>query len=122
MSSYKLTLKIDQINAATERAFTETAFILGREFTRVISEPRTWAGWDNSRDIVDTGQLRSSQQLVFTAPLEAIYSWPVEYAAYVHEGYTLRNGTRVEGRPWTVVAQQEFDTQQAFIRAYQQQG
>jgi len=122
MSSYKLTLKIDQINAATERAFTETAFILGREFTRVISEPRTWAGWDNSRDIVDTGQLRSSQQMAFTAPLEAIYSWPVEYAAYVHEGYTLRNGTRVEGRPWTAVAQQEFDTQQAFIRAYQQQG
>jgi hypothetical protein len=119
MSSYRLTLKIDEINAASERAFTDAAFLLGREFTRVITEPRNWQGFDGPRDIVDTGQLRSSQQLVFTKPLEAVYSWPVEYAAPIHEGYTLRNGKRVEGRPWTAIAAQEFDLEGTYLKLYQ---
>jgi hypothetical protein len=48
-----------------EQAFTETAYLLGREFTQAISEP-SWQWTDGSRDIVDTGQLRASQQLDFT--------------------------------------------------------
>lgn len=122
MSSYKLTLNIPQLNAATEQAFQETAFLLGREFTRVITEPRTWDGFDGPRDIVDMGQLRSSQQIVFTQPLEAVFSWNTEYAAYVHEGYILRNGREIQGRPWTQVAIEEFDTQAAFINAYRRNG
>ena len=118
MSNYKLTLRVDEINAAAEQAFQETAFQLGREFTRVISQPRIWSGFDGSRDIVDLGQLRSSQQIVFTQPLEAVFSWNTEYAAPVHEGYTLRNGKKVEGRPWTQVALQEFDVQSAYLDSY----
>ncbi len=118
MSSYKVTVKIDSIDAATEQSFKEAVFIVGREFTRVITEPRTWEGFEGTRDIVDKGQLRSSQQVVFTQPLEAIYSWPVEYAAYVHEGYTLRNGREIKGRPWTQVALEEFDAQAAFEQRY----
>lgn len=119
MSSYKLTLEIGPINAAAEQAFKETAFMLGREFTRVITQPRLWDGFDGARDIVDRGQLRSSQQLVFTGPMEAIYSWPVEHAVYAHEGYTLRNGREMKGRAWTEIATQEFDVQQAFTQRYQ---
>ena len=119
MSTYRLSLNIPEINSATERAFADTAFLLGREFTRVITEPRTWQGFEGSRDIVDLGQLRSSQQLVFTKPLEAVYSWPVEYAAPVHEGYTLRDGRRIEGRPWTQIALQEFDIEQTYLKLYQ---
>lgn len=119
MSSYELTLKIPEINAAAEQAFKDTAFLLGREFTRVITEPRTWDGFEGARDIVDRGQLRSSQQVVFTGPTEAVFSWNTEYAAPVHEGYTLRNGKEVKGRPWTQIAIQEFDVQQVFAQRYQ---
>jgi hypothetical protein len=113
-SSYKLTVRVPEINAATVQAFKETAFIVGREFTRVITEPRTWDGFEGSRDIVDTGQLRSSQLVVFNNDLEASFFWPTEYAVYVHEGYTLRNGKTVAGRPWTRVALRGFDADQVF--------
>ncbi|HEY9697007.1 MAG TPA: hypothetical protein V6D10_07075 [Trichocoleus sp.] len=119
MSNYKLSLKVDEINTAAERAFQETAFQLGREFTRVISEPRQWDGWKGSRDIVDLGQLRSSQQVVFTNPLEAVFSWNTEYASAVHEGYTLRNGKTIAGRPWTTIAAQDFDIQGFYLKAYE---
>lgn len=119
-SSYNLQLNINQLDRASELAFRDTAFLLGRKFTEVISEPRQWQGWSGARDIVDTGQLRASQQLVFTKPLEAVYSWSTEYAVYVHEGYTLRNGREVSGRPWTQTAIQEFDVQGTFERRYRQ--
>lgn len=119
MSSYTITLKIDEINGASEQAFRDVAFLLGREFTRVISEPRTWQGFEGSRDIVDLGQLRSSQQLIFTKPLEAVFSWPVEHASPVHDGYVLRSGKQVEGRPWTKVALQEFNVEQTYLGLYQ---
>jgi hypothetical protein len=118
VSSYKVTVKIDSVDAAAEQAFKETVFIVGREFTRVITEPRSWDGFEGQRDIVDKGQLRSSQQVVFTQPLEAIYSWPVEHAASVALGYTLRNGKEVKGRNWTEIALQEFDAQAAFEQRY----
>lgn len=119
MSSYQLSVKVAEIDEAAKQAFVETAFLVAREFTRVITEPRTWDGFEGARDIVDRGQLRSAQQLVFTGATEAICSWPVEHAAYVHEGYTLRNGKEIKGRPWTQIAVQEFDAQQAFAQRYQ---
>jgi hypothetical protein len=57
--------------------------------------------------------------MVFNNPFEAAYSWPTEYAAYVHEGYTLRNGERVAGTTLDSIAQQEFDIQEAYAAAYQ---
>lgn len=114
MSSYTLKLNVNQFNDDVEQAFKDTAFLLGREFTRVITQPRNWDGFEGPRDIVDRGQLRSSQQLIFTGPLEALYTWPVEYAEPVHDGYTLRDGRRIKGRPWTQVAISEFDVQKAF--------
>jgi hypothetical protein len=118
-STYHLQLNVPQLDAAAVAAFKETAFLLGREFSRVITEPRYWQATGDVRDIVDRGQLRSSQQLTFTQPLEAVYSWPVEHAIYQHEGYELRNGERVEGRPWTTIALQEFDVQETFRRLYE---
>ena len=113
-----LELKIDEVNAATIQAFRETAFITGREFTRVITQPRGWDGW-GVRDIVDTGQLRSSQQLRFPSPLAAEFSWPVEYATEIHEGVTYRSGGGKKGRPWTTVALKEMDVEEVFNERYQ---
>lgn len=119
MSSYTLTVNDVAINGAVETTFKEMVFLVGLEFTRVITEPRTWQGFEGVRDIVDTGQLRSAQQVVFVSPLEAVYSWPIEHAVYVHEGYTLANGREVKGRPWTEIALQEYDAQREFANRYQ---
>lgn len=46
-----------------EKAFTETAYLLGSAFTQAISSP-IWQWNDGEdRDIVDTGQLRASQSM-----------------------------------------------------------
>lgn len=97
------------IDQAAEQAFKETCFLFGRECTKAISSP-DWPWSDGgTRDIVDTGQLRSSQQLVFKGPFEAVISWNVNYAAPVHEGATFKNGTTIPARPWTVRARQNFN-------------
>lgn len=49
-----------------EKAFTETSYLLGMQFTKAISDP-SWQWTDGGdRDIVDTGQLRASQQMEIT--------------------------------------------------------
>ncbi len=85
---------------------------MGTEFTKVISEPGAFAGFDG--DIVDTGRLRASQKLEFLNASEAQFSWDVEYALYVHEGYKLRNGKQQAGRPWTTEGLKRFDAQKTF--------
>lgn len=45
-----------------DKAFRETALLLGRAFTTAITSP-VWDWHDGPRDIVDTGQLRASQQM-----------------------------------------------------------
>lgn len=48
-----------------EKAFKETCLLLGAKFTELISSP-TWDWTDGgTRDIVDKGALRASQQLEF---------------------------------------------------------
>ena len=48
-----------------DKAFKETCMILGQKFTQQISAP-IWNWTDGgTRDIVDTGALRASQQLEF---------------------------------------------------------
>lgn len=104
-------LKIDakKLQKASREAFRETALLFGRSLTMAISSPDwNWPSAPSPRDLVDTGQLRSSQQLLFFGDTEAVFSWNTEYAIYVHEGYTTRSGTVYPGRPWTQKAIQEF--------------
>lgn len=106
-------LNLTSVEQAAVSAFQGTCQLLGREFTRTISEVGAFSTHPDS-DIVDTGQLRASQQLTFPSPGWAIFSWNTEYALYVHEGYTLRNGGQVQGRPWTQLGQERFE----FIETY----
>jgi hypothetical protein len=96
----KVHINITKVVAASKEAFRESCFLLGRSFTEVISDPGAFPE-HSGRDIVDTGALRASQNLQFRSDTEAVFSWPVEYAYYQHEGYTLRNGEEWAGRPWT---------------------
>lgn len=106
----KVQINESQIVGAAERAFKETAFLLGVEFTKSISSNiYEWPNGQSPRDIVNDGQLRGSQLLVFFGAFEAEYSWNTDYAFYVHQGYTLANGTEMPGRDWTRHTTENFD-------------
>lgn len=110
----KIQINTKLINEAAQRAIADTAFLYGRENTEVISEPGAFPS--TPEDIVDTGALRSSQQVSKVSDNEYLLSWNVDYALYVHEGYTLRNGNRVEGRPWTEEARKRLDINATFSK------
>ena len=112
-NNYELRLNITEVNEAIKQAFQETALLYSAKNTEVISEVGAFSSHPDS-DIVDNGILRSRQTLDFPGDTEANLSWPVEYAAYVHEGYVRRNGTVVIGRPWTELAAERLDINQTF--------
>jgi len=103
--NFRLTLNIESPIRAAQMAFEDTAFLLGTEFTKAITDPVwDWPQGESPRDIVNFGQLRSSQRTVFQGPFDARYEWNTEYAAYVYFGYTTRAGNMFPGRPWVELA------------------
>ena len=52
------------------------------------------------RDIVDTGQLKASQQYEKTGRFRHEYVYPEPYAAIVHEGGKTQSGDEYPSRPW----------------------
>lgn len=109
----KVHINIAKITAASKEAFRESCFLLSRTFTEVISDPGAFPEHPG-RDIVDLGTLRASQNLQFRSNTEAVFSWPVDYAFYQHEGYTLRNGEEWVGRPWTEAGIERLNLQATY--------
>jgi hypothetical protein len=101
------------IKGAALRAFQTTMLELGITFQEVIEEVGAFPDFPQS-DIVDTGDLRDSQQIEFPQPGSVRFDWPVEYAPYVHEGYTLRNGEQQPGRPWTELGVERFNVRMRY--------
>jgi hypothetical protein len=108
-----VTINTTSIQAEAIAAFKETCFLQGSKFTEVISDPNAFADFP-AQDIVDTGQLRASQQLDFVGATVAIFSWNVDYAYHVWAGYTLRNGKEQPGRDWIKLGFSKLDFQQTF--------
>ena len=77
---------------AVAKATQQLVNRLSAEYTSEISSDK----WDwvdgQTRDIVDTGRLRASQTVRRVSDTEFEFSWPVEYAAQVHEGTKLKGG------------------------------
>jgi hypothetical protein len=101
-----------QLRAATATATRQLATWLDARFTAEISASK----WDyptppQVRDIVDTGRLRASQTRSVNADGSITFTWPVEYAAQVHEGGVAVTGLRFPGRPWTKAPLEEASTQ-----------
>jgi len=104
--------------AKFERAVAEaTQALVNRlsaEYTSEISSAK-WNWVDGQkRDIVDTGRLRSSQTVRRKSDTEYEFSWPVEYAAQVHEGAKLKGGGEWPARPWTRTALENVDAKSYF--------
>ena len=87
------------------------------ENVAVISDPSAFLDFPG-QDIVDTGRLRASTQFEFESPEIAVFSWSVEYAAYVHEGYVAADGRVVLGRPWTEVAIERLEPEKTFNKLF----
>ena len=54
----------------------------------------------------------------FPRKQSAIYTWNAAYAATIHEGATLRNGTILPPRPWVDRAVERIDAPEVFGDAY----
>ncbi len=116
----KITFNGGAIKGAALRAFQTTMLELGETFQEVIEEVGAFPDFPQS-DIVDTGDLRDSQQIEFPQPGSVVFDWPVEYAPYVHEGYTLRNGNVQPGRSWTKVGLARFKVQMRYAENLNQE-
>ena len=68
------------------------------------------------RDIIDTGELDSSQSLTRQGRTEWLWRWTADHALIVHEGATLRSGTVLPARRWTGRAVQQYKPQEKFAR------
>lgn len=112
------------IRRALEQAFIDTGHTAGRQFTKALSSNIwAWPRGENPRDVVDTGRLRASQTEEFKGrqpdgTYRFEFSWPVDYAAPVHQGAVFRDGSSMPARPWTKVALQQWDAQRHFSRAF----
>ena len=101
-----------QLKAAIAKATQQLSRWLDARFTAEISAPK----WDyptppQVRDIVDTGRLRASQTRTVNSDGSVTFTWPVEYAAQVHEGGVSPTGLRFPGRPWTKTPLEEAPAQ-----------
>ncbi|MAO76128.1 MAG: hypothetical protein CL699_07510 [Chloroflexi bacterium] len=99
---------------AVAKATQQLVNRLSAEYTSEISSDK----WDwvdgRTRDIVDTGRLRASQTVRRVSDTEFEFSWPVEYAAQVHEGTKLKGGGEWPARPWTRTALENVDAKSYF--------
>lgn len=99
---------------AVAKATQELVNRLSAEYTSEISSDK-WEWVDGqTRDIVDTGRLRASQTVRQVSDTEFEFSWPVEYAAQVHEGTKLKGGGEWPARPWTRTALENVDAKSYF--------
>lgn len=98
----------EAIEAAIPTAMRQLSLHLDARLTQEISAVK----WDyptppRVRDIVDTGRLRASQTRTLNEDGSFSFTWPVEYAAQVHEGGVSPEGLRFPGRPWTAAPMAE---------------
>lgn len=95
---------LEKLLAQTTRAALRKASTwLDQRFSEELSSNKwDWPVEPSPRDIVNNGQLRASQTRQVQEDGSVVFSWPVEYATPVHDGYVTRQGRRrMPGRPWT---------------------
>lgn len=121
-----MSLNIDRLERLINRAFKETVDEFVSELSRQL-EAVKWS-WDGTitvrrsgqvvgspRDIIDTGALRNSLNVIERDPkfYELIYDRI--YAELVHEGYRTSTGRQKPPRPWVETAVSELDLKAVFI-------
>lgn len=97
------------------KAFEKTCEKLCDKMTEIIEREGAYSPpFPPGRDIVDSGDLKNSQHSESVNPYLTEISYNVHYAELVHEGYTKKDETRQEGRPWMIDAVDELDMVKTF--------
>ena len=89
--------------------------IAHRNMIRVISEKGAFEDFPGS-DIIDTGNLRASQQPPEFSGDFAYFRNTADYSVYVYLGYTRLNGVSVKGRPWMMKGVERTDIEATFAK------
>ena len=96
-------ITVERVSQSLDNAITDDTYEYPRATKRrnktVVTSPR---------DILDLGNLLDSKAIARSANA-AEFSWNVDYAAGVHEGYTTKTGKDVPSRPWTEKGIEEAD-------------
>ena len=108
-----LSIRVPILNEVIANAFFDTLGGLQAEIDKIIESPGMFDDFPMS-DIVDTSALLDKQGIKLTSPFTAEYDFGVDYAVFVHEGYTLKNGEIQPGRPWVNLALQNYNFQENF--------
>ena len=113
-----------EFRKAVPVALNDVADKLNDEFQAQIEQVKwTWpnktkrkngATVESPRDIVDLGNLRSSQTRENIGPLQVEWTWKTDYSAIVHNGPKLVDGQRYRHRPWTEHAEKEVEPLKTF--------
>jgi hypothetical protein len=85
------------LNARFQAALAAPVF----EWTPGVTTVRSKGQVGSPRNVVDTGNLRNSNTGPVISGLRVQFRWRTPYAAAVHEGAALSNGTILPARPWT---------------------
>ena len=100
-----------RLKSGIRKAFDEVVPDLDREFTVKIQAPEYF--WPRQtkrkngstayqvRNIVDLGDLMRSQQNQKINNYTWEWRWTVDYSAVVHNGATMKSGSKYPPRPWT---------------------
>jgi hypothetical protein len=122
--------------AKLETRIQKAAAVMGDRYDQqlhvVIRQPRNWpTGFGttyrengevvvgSNRNIFDTGELDNSQSIEHF-PRGSRHSWSAPHSIVVHEGATLRNGTRIPARRFTYQAAQEVNLPEVFAKAFKE--
>ena len=91
------------LRETTRETVRKASMWLDQRFTEELSSNKwDWPLEPSPRDIVNNGVLRASQTREVQPDGGVVFTWPVEYAMPVHEGYVTRQGRRrMPGRLWT---------------------
>lgn len=114
-----LRTRFRRANTIADAAFLQTVRQLDQKYIEIFYRAGYFDGFPFS-DIVDTGKLVGSQSFSSVGAGKVEFTWDavtkkgVAYASFVHDGYTLRNGLKQKGRPWTVEVQNEFNFAEEF--------
>lgn len=122
-----MNIDTQKLDKAIQQAFDKTVEIQSEYFDQAITGdnwewPRATIRSDGSiagspRDIVDTGTLLNSKVISrSTDGTSAEYTWDTDYAIYVHEGATTKNGTESPARPWAESGIKECDPRVVFSK------
>jgi hypothetical protein len=110
-----ITINTAAINRAAKEALAETCLVMGRAFTESISDPKwAWPRKPSPRDIINTGDLKSSQELIPVSDREYQFKWGADYSLYVLLGYTTRAGNDMPARNWINDGLTRIDVQKTF--------